>query len=197
MERDAAIWSLPPAQLQGASWTTLIAGASPSASDRGRTARRPPAPRQDVRTVVDTNCVALAQATRLLTPGMLARDRGHVVNMSSVAGHAAYGGGAAYCGTKHFVAAFTHAARADVAGSSVRVTAVSPGAVRTEFGRVRFRGDEGAAERVYSGIDALTAEDCADAVLWAVTRPPHVQVGDIVLWATRQAAATTFARRPE
>ena len=149
----------------------------------------------DVATMVETNCLALARLTRLCTPGMLRRDRGHVVNVGSVAGAHHYGGGAAYCATKAFVLAFTNSARNDLVDSQVRVTLISPGAVRTEFGGVRFRGDEAAADRVYEGIDALTAEDCADAVAFSVTRPPNCQVGDITLWATRQATPQVYGRR--
>lgn len=149
----------------------------------------------DVETMLETNCLALARFTRLVTPGMLARDRGHVVNVSSVAASYHYGGGAAYCGTKAFVSAFTDSAREDLVNSQVRVTAISPGAVKTEFGGVRFKGDEEKADRVYAGIDALTADDCADAVLFAVTRPANCQVGDVVLWATRQATPQVYGRR--
>ena len=150
---------------------------------------------EDVATMVETNCLALARFTRLVTPGMVARDRGHVVNIGSVAGSYHYGGGAAYCATKAFVLAFTNAARSDLVDSQVRVTLISPGAVRTEFGGVRYKGDEEAANKVYEGIDALTADDCADAVVFSVTRPANCQVGDITLWATRQATPQVYGRR--
>jgi NADP-dependent 3-hydroxy acid dehydrogenase YdfG len=150
---------------------------------------------EDVETMVATNCLALARLTRLCTPGMLARDRGHVVTMGSVAGSHHYGGGAAYCATKAFALAFTNSARSDLVDSQVRVTLISPGAVKTEFGGVRFKGDEAAADKVYEGIDALTAEDCADAVVFSVTRPANCQVGDITLWATRQATPQVYGRR--
>jgi 3-hydroxy acid dehydrogenase / malonic semialdehyde reductase len=141
----------------------------------------------DVSVMVETNCLALSRFTRLVTPGMLARDRGHVVNVGSVAGSYHYGGGAAYCATKAFVLAFTDSARSDLVDSQVRVTLISPGAVKTEFGGVRYRGDE--------QIDALTADDCADAVVFAVTRPANCQIGDITLWATRQATPQVYGRR--
>ena len=150
---------------------------------------------EDVATMVETNCLALARFTRLVTPGMLLRDRGHVVNIGSVAGSFHYGGGAAYCATKAFVLAFTNAARNDLVDSQVRVSLISPGAVKTEFGGVRFKGDEEAANKVYEGIDALTAEDSADAVVFCVTRPANCQVGDITLWATRQATPQVYGRR--
>ena len=149
----------------------------------------------DVQAMVDTNVMALVRLTRALVPGMVARDAGHILNLSSVAGTYAYGGGAIYCGTKHFVAAFTHALREDLVATNVRVTAISPGAVRTEFSLVRFKGDAAAADAVYAGFEELQAEDCADAAVWALTRPPHVQVGDIALWATRQATPQVYGRR--
>jgi len=93
------------------------------------------------------------------------------------------------------VAAFTHALREDLVATNVRVGAISPGAVRTEFSLVRFRGDAAAADAVYAGFEELTARDCADAVAWILTRPPHVQVGDVVLWATRQATPQVYGRR--
>lgn len=150
---------------------------------------------EDVEVMVETNCLALARFTRLITPGMLERDKGHVVNVGSVAGSYHYSGGAAYCATKAFVLAFTNAARSDLVDSQVRVTLISPGAVKTEFGGVRYKGDEASANRVYEGIDALTAEDCADAVVFSVTRPANCQVGDITLWATRQATPQVYGRR--
>ena len=151
----------------------------------------------DIATVIETNCLALARFTRLVTPGMLRRDRGHVINIGSVAGTHHYGGGALYCASKAFVLAFTNAARSDLVDSQVRVSLISPGAVKTEFGAVRYRGDEESADKVYEGIDALTAEDCADAVVFSVTRPANCQVGDIVLWATRQATPQVYGRRKE
>lgn len=150
---------------------------------------------EDVASMVETNCLALTRFTRLVTPGMVRRDRGHVVNIGSVAGSYHYGGGAAYCATKAFVLAFTNAARSDLVDSQVRVTLISPGAVKTEFGGVRYRGDEEAANKVYEGIDALSAEDCADAVVFSVTRPVNCQVGEITLWATRQATPQVYGRR--
>ena len=151
----------------------------------------------DLTTMVDTNCIALARLTRLLTPRMVAHDSGDIVNLSSVAAHYHYPGGAIYCATKAWVAAFTDCLRADLVTTNVRVTAISPGAVQggTEFGKIRFKGDEAAAAKVYEGYDALTADDCADAVIYAVTRPPNCAVGEVVLWATRQATPTLYGRR--
>jgi NADP-dependent 3-hydroxy acid dehydrogenase YdfG len=134
--------------------------------------------------------------TRLIVPGMVARDAGHVVNMSSVAAHHHYPGGSVYCGCKAWVDAYTNALRCDLVATNVRVTAVAPGAVKTEeFGAVRFKGNLDAANAVYEGYDPLTAADCADAVLYAVTRPPNCCVGEVVLWANRQATPTLYGRR--
>lgn len=151
----------------------------------------------DLTTMVQTNCVALARLTRLIAPRMADADAGDIVNMSSVAAHYHYPGGAIYCATKAWVAAFTDCLRADLVGTNVRVTAISPGAVQggTEFGVVRFKGDAAAAAKVYQGYEALTADDCADAVVYAVTRPSNCAVGEIVLWANRQATPTLYGRR--
>lgn len=149
----------------------------------------------DAATMIEVNVNALVRLTRALVPAMVERDAGHVLNISSVAAHYAYGGGASYCGTKHFVRAFTDGLRSDLVHTNVRVTAISPGAVRTEFSLVRFKGDAAAADAVYAGIEELKAADVADAAVWALTRPRHVQVGDIVLWATRQATPQVYGRR--
>jgi len=150
---------------------------------------------QDMNTMLQTNVAGVAVFTRLFAPGMVTRNRGHIVNISSVAGHEAYAGGGMYCATKFAVDALTTATRHDlIASSNVRVSAISPGAVQTEFSNVRFGGDDAKAAAVYQGIVPLNGADCADNVLYAVTRPPHVQVGEIIVWATLQASAKGIAR---
>jgi serine 3-dehydrogenase len=145
--------------------------------------------------MLDTNVKGLLYATRALTPGMVARGRGHVINIGSVAGHEVYPGGAVYCATKHAVGAITRGLRMDLLGTGVRVSTVDPGMVETEFSVVRFKGDEERARRVYANMDPLTPDDIADAVLWCATRPPHVNIDEIILKPTDQASATQVHRR--
>jgi len=145
--------------------------------------------------MVDTNVKGLLYVTRALVPGMVARGRGHVIDIGSVAGHEVYPGGAVYCATKHAVGAITKGLRMDLLGTGVRVSTVDPGMVETEFSVVRFRGDHARADRVYAGMTPLVADDIADAVLWCATRPPHVNIDEIIVKPTDQASATLVARR--
>ena len=145
--------------------------------------------------MLDTNVKGLLYVTRAVLPGMIARGRGHVINLGSVAGHEVYRGGAVYCASKHAVDAITRALRLDVLGTGVRVSTVDPGLVETEFSLVRFRGDAERAGSVYQGLTPLTPADVADAVLWCATRPPHVNVSELLLLPTDQASATAVHRR--
>lgn len=149
---------------------------------------------EDMRAMIDTNVTSLMFMTRLIVPGMVERGSGHVVNISSIAAKEAYAGGAVYCSSKHAVHAFSDALRHDLVSSPVRVTTISPGLVKTEFSLVRFKGDSELAEAPYAGTDPLLAQDVADSVLYACTRPAHVQVADLLVLATYQAAAKAIAR---
>jgi NADP-dependent 3-hydroxy acid dehydrogenase YdfG len=137
--------------------------------------------------MVDTNIKGLLYCTRALLPGMVERDRGHVINVSSTAASYPYPGGNAYGGTKAFVKQFSLNLRADLVGTRVRVTDVAPGLAETEFSVVRFKGDAERAAAVYAGTKPLTAEDVADAIAWVATRPAHVNVNRIELMPTCQA----------
>ena len=145
--------------------------------------------------MIDTNVKGLLYATGALLPGMVERGRGHVVNIGSVAGHEVYPGGAVYCATKHAVGAITKGLRMDLLGTGVRVSTVDPGMVETEFSVVRFKGDEERARRVYADMNPLTPDDIADAVLWCATRPPHVNIDEIIVKPTDQASASLVHRR--
>lgn len=145
--------------------------------------------------MIDTNVKGLLNVSRMILPGMVARGSGHVVNIGSVAGHEIYPNGGVYCGTKFFVRAINKAMRIDLHETGIRVTSIDPGLVETEFSEVRFDGDAERAEKVYENTRPLTAEDVADAVTWAVTRPAHVNVEDMVLMPTDQASATRVHRR--
>ncbi len=139
--------------------------------------------------MIDTNIKGLLYVTRIISPGMAARGRGHIVNIGSIAGRQVYENGAVYCATKHAVNALSQGMRADLVRHGIRVTEIRPGMVETEFSEVRFHGDEKRAAAVYEGVEPLTAEDIAEAVLWAATRPPHVNIDEIALTPQQQANA--------
>ncbi len=146
--------------------------------------------------MVDTNIKGLMYVTRAVLPGMVERDRGHVVNIGSTAGAWPYAGGNAYGGTKAFVRQFSLNLRADLAGTRVRVTDVEPGLVGgTEFSQVRFHGDEAKAEKVYAGTEALTAEDIAEIVHWVATRPARVNINSIEVMPVYQSFAGLSVHR--
>ncbi len=134
--------------------------------------------------------------TRLIVPGMVARNHGHVINIGSVAGDAAYAGGNVYCATKAAVKAISDGLRIDVADTAVRVTTIKPGLVETNFSKVRFHGDEQRADNVYKGIQPLTGDDIADVALYAANAPEHVQIAEVLVLATHQANGTVIVRDP-
>lgn len=144
--------------------------------------------------MVRTNVTGLLQVTRAVLPGMLVHGRGDIVNLGSISSHEVYPGGAVYCATKHAVDAVTRGLRMDLVGTPVRVSQISPGMVETEFSLVRFHGDAEKAEAVYRGLQPLTAYDVAEAALFVLSRPAHVQVGEIVLWPKAQASAVLSHR---
>jgi 3-hydroxy acid dehydrogenase / malonic semialdehyde reductase len=147
---------------------------------------------EDEDTVLTTNVNGLLRMTRLCLPHI--RDDGHIVNMGSVAGRQAYENGASYVASKFAVRGFTYALREDLLGRPIRITTVDGGLVETEFSLVRFKGDQTKADTVYSGVDPLTAEDVADCVLWAVTRPQHVNIDEIVVKARAQSSGARVFR---
>ncbi len=151
-------------------------------------------PGSDVDIMLDTNVKGVLNMIRSIVPEMVSKQQGHVINISSIAGHEAYPGGSVYCASKHAVDALTKSLRMDVVSTPLRVTAISPGLVETEFSLVRFKGDVIKAEAVYQGLEALVAEDIAEAVLFAASRPPHVQIADMIIFPTQQAAATVVHR---
>lgn len=144
--------------------------------------------------MIDTNIKGLLTMIRLVVPGMVERNRGHVINIGSVAGDAAYAGGNVYCATKAAVKTITDGLRIDVAESRVRVTNVKPGLVETNFSNVRFHGDEQRANHVYDGIEPLTGDDIADVCFYAAAAPPHVQIAEVLVLATHQASGSVIKR---
>lgn len=145
---------------------------------------------RDWEEMIDTNVKGLLYVTRAVLPGMVERNTGHVVNIGSVSGHQLYPGGNVYCATKHAVDAITRGMQIDLVDSPVRVSTVDPGMVETEFSLVRFRGDKEKADGVYKGFTPLAGEDIAEAVLFCVTRPPHVNVHQVLIMPKAQATAT-------
>jgi NADP-dependent 3-hydroxy acid dehydrogenase YdfG len=150
---------------------------------------------QDWEEMIDTNIKGLLYVTRLVVPDMVSRERGHIINIGSIAGHQTYPGGAVYCATKAAVRSLTEGLKLDLLGTPVRVTAVDPGMVETEFSQVRFHGDRDRAGQVYRGMTPLSPNDVAEIVLFCATRPAHVNISDIIVLATDQASATLVHRR--
>jgi 3-hydroxy acid dehydrogenase / malonic semialdehyde reductase len=142
---------------------------------------------EDWEEMIDTNVKGLLYVTRAVVPGMVVRGRGHVVTLGSMAGELVYPNGAVYCASKAAARAVNDGLREDVLGTPVRVTSVDPGLVETEFSTVRFHGDQGRAASVYKGITPLTGEDIADVILWAVSRPAHVNIARVSLTSINQA----------
>jgi 3-hydroxy acid dehydrogenase/malonic semialdehyde reductase len=144
--------------------------------------------------MIDANVKGLLYVSRAVIPGMVERRAGHVINIGSIAGREVYPGGNVYCATKFAVRALTSGLRLDLNGTPIRVSEVAPGLVQTEFSIVRFHGDAERAGKVYQGLTPLSPDDIADAVVWCATRPPHVNVSELVVMPTAQASATLVHR---
>lgn len=146
-------------------------------------------------TMIDTNIKGLLTLTRLIVPKMVQRNSGHVINVGSVAGDAAYAGGNVYCATKAAVKALSDGLRIDVAPTAVRVTNLKPGLVETNFSNTRFHGDNDRAANVYKGIKPLTGDDIADVAVYAANAPAHVQIAEVLILATHQASGSVIVRK--
>lgn len=145
-------------------------------------------------TMIDTNVKGLLYATKIVSNWMIAEKTGHIINIGSIAGKEVYPNGNVYCATKHAVDALNKSMRIDLLPHGIRVTAINPGMVETEFSKVRFKGDEGRAKKVYDGLEPLVANDIAEAIWFAVSRPAHVNINDMLIMPTAQATGTIIKR---
>lgn len=150
---------------------------------------------EDWNQMIDTNVKGLLYVTRIVSPWMVKRKKGHIINIGSIAGKEVYPGGNVYCSTKFAVDALSRAMRIDLIETGVKVTNIAPGAAETEFSIVRFKGDNEAAKKVYEGLIPLSASDIADAVYFAASRPAHVNINDIVIVPSAQASTMVFDRK--
>ncbi|MBD2501686.1 SDR family oxidoreductase [Anabaena azotica] len=185
---ESAITSLPPA------WSAIDILINNAGLSRGLD-KLHEGELPDWEEMIDTNIKGLLYFTRYIVPGMVERDRGHVINLGSIAGHQTYPGGNVYCATKAAVKAISEGLKQDLLGTPVRVTSVDPGMVETEFSQVRFHGDRERANKVYQGVQPLTPEDIADVVFFCATRSPHVNINQVILMPVDQASATLVNRR--
>lgn len=144
--------------------------------------------------MIDINVKGLLYVSKAVIPGMMAKKSGHIINIGSIAGKEVYANGNVYCATKHAVDALNQAMRIDLNGYNIKVGAIHPGLVETEFSEVRFKGDTDKAKKVYQGFDPLTGHDIADVIHFVVTRPYHVNITDLIIFPTAQATATTVFR---
>ncbi len=145
--------------------------------------------------MIDTNIKGLLYVTRTIAPLMIVNNSGHIINIGSIAGKEVYANGNVYCATKHAVDALSKSMRIDMLPHNIKVTAINPGMVETEFSIVRFKGDEDRAKKPYLGIEPLKAEDIAETIYWCASRPAHVNINDIIITPTVQANATTTFRK--
>lgn len=149
----------------------------------------------DWETMIDTNVKGLLYASRIITPWMIERQTGHIINISSIAGKESYPNGSVYCGTKHAVEAISKAMRIELLPFGIKVTTIAPGAVETEFSLVRFRGDKDRADQVYKGFTPLSGKDIAETILFVLSRPAHVSIDNLLIMPTAQASARDFNRK--
>jgi serine 3-dehydrogenase len=152
---------------------------------------------EDWEEMIDTNLKGMLYVTRTLLPGMVNRGRGHVINIGSIAGHQTYPNGNVYCATKAAVRALSEGLKMDLLGTPIRVSSIDPGMVETEFSEVRFHNDAERAQKVYQGLTPLTPEDVAEVVFFCATRPPHVNLSEVLVIPTDQSSSTMFNRRKD
>jgi 3-hydroxy acid dehydrogenase/malonic semialdehyde reductase len=145
--------------------------------------------------MLDTNVKGLLWVSRAVIPGMVNRGRGHIINIGSIAGHELYPAGNVYCASKFAANAITKGMLIDLVDTPIRVTTIDPGLVQTEFAEVRFSGDQEKASKVYQGYQPLKGDDIADAIVWAATRPAHVQIAEMIILPTAQAAAMVVHKK--
>ncbi|KII88548.1 hypothetical protein PLICRDRAFT_110839 [Plicaturopsis crispa FD-325 SS-3] len=151
----------------------------------------------DIEGMFATNVLGLISVTQLLIKDFKAKKSGHVINIGSIAGREPYAGGSIYCATKHAVNAFSGALLRELVDTPIRVTEIQPGMVETEFSVIRFRGDKSAADKVYEGLEPLTAEDIAEEIVWAAARPPHVNIAELFVLPVNQATPTLNYKGPK
>jgi len=150
---------------------------------------------EDWERMIDTNVKGLLYVSRKVAPSMISRNKGHIINVSSIAGKEVYPFGNVYCATKHAVQALTKSMRLEMLKNNIKVSSIAPGAVNTEFSLVRFKGDQNRADQVYNGISPLLAEDIAETILFILNRPWHVNIDDILITPTDQAYSRDFNRK--
>jgi 3-hydroxy acid dehydrogenase/malonic semialdehyde reductase len=151
----------------------------------------------DIDAMFSTNVMGLISVTQLVIKDFKTRNTGHIINIGSIAGREAYPGGSIYCATKHAVSAFTSSLMKELVDTGIRVTEIQPGMVETEFSITRYRGDKAAADKVYEGLQPLVAKDIAEEIVWAASRPPHVNLAQVFVLPVNQAAATLASRKPK
>jgi NADP-dependent 3-hydroxy acid dehydrogenase YdfG len=150
---------------------------------------------EDWEAMIDTNVKGLLYASHIVTPWMIERKSGHIINISSIAGKESYPNGSVYCGTKHAVSAISKAMRIELLPFGIKVSTIAPGAVETEFSLVRFHGNEEKAAQVYKGFTPLSGKDIAETILFVLNRPPHVNIDDLLIMPTSQASARDFNKK--